>query len=784
MSKYVLKLVIDGIDNASGAIGNVGSALAGLGKFALGGAIAGAAAGIGGLVASIKEAADSQDAIAGLDAVLQATGAAAQKQAADYAAAASKNITTTALSKDALAQLNQQLTDSQLQYNTLTASMQEQKQRVIDLTARYGDNGLATITAKNKLAQMENEANKLSGTMDELSSKIAKGSQVIHTTLAQQLGLTAPAAQMSRDALLDLASAMQKETRFSDESVMGAEKIMLTFRSVGKEVFPDAIKSAADLSTVMGVDLQSASVMLGKALNDPVQGITALRRVGVSFSDQQEEQIKKLVKQGKLLEAQKIILGEVSAEMGGAAVAAGKTWNGQLDILKNQFSDLLETIGGPFLPILQNAASGLIAFLGNPQIQAGVAQFAQQFATGLSSAVQQGIGFIQTVAIPALQKLSDWFFAVGLPALQAFAAQAGPFLQNALAQGIAFIQGVAIPALQTFGNWILTSLVPALVQFGGFLQANVLPYVIQFGTWLGGTILSGAQQLGSWLMGSLVPALVQMATTIGTAAMPYLQMFGDWLVTTAIPALQQFANFVGPILQQAFSFLGTYIVGTLIPQFTTWAQYMLTKAIPAFAEFAGEVGGAVNGALAQLGPLWAGITSNFQKAVTFVSDTTKNFGALADTIQKNLAPVVQWFNTTILEPLRQTFDALVGLAKGFFEWLQKIADMLANLQIPDFLQRHSPSPLEQALMNSNAYLRDMASLAPSAFGAYRWMGMPAPITPSVNVPSGGNEGTNAGGARPMIFNGHIYVTPHNYDDFVRQLNERVSVEQRFVSFAE
>ena len=32
--------------------------------------------------------------------------------------------------------------------------------------------------------------------------------------------------------------------------------------------------------------------MLGKALNDPVKGITALGRAGVTFTDEQKKQIK------------------------------------------------------------------------------------------------------------------------------------------------------------------------------------------------------------------------------------------------------------------------------------------------------------------------------------------------------------------------------------------------------------------------------------------------------------------------------------------------------------
>ena len=41
--------------------------------------------------------------------------------------------------------------------------------------------------------------------------------------------------------------------------------------------------------------LEQTTMRLGKALNDPIKGISALTRVGVTFTDAQKEQIKTLV---------------------------------------------------------------------------------------------------------------------------------------------------------------------------------------------------------------------------------------------------------------------------------------------------------------------------------------------------------------------------------------------------------------------------------------------------------------------------------------------------------
>jgi hypothetical protein len=78
-----------------------------------------------------------------------------------------------------------------------------------------------------------------------------------------------------------------------------------------------------------------AAIQLGKALNDPTQGVSALSRVGVSFTDVQKDMIKKLQESGDMMGAQRIILGELEKQFGGTAEAVGKTLPGALDRLDN-----------------------------------------------------------------------------------------------------------------------------------------------------------------------------------------------------------------------------------------------------------------------------------------------------------------------------------------------------------------------------------------------------------------------------------------------------------------
>jgi hypothetical protein len=172
------------------------------------------------------------------------------------------------------------------------------------------------------------------------------------TQLNAVLKSTAGVAGLTAKELTNMASALQKQTRFGDEAIIKAQSLMLTFTKVGKEVFPDAIEAVLNMSEAMGQDLQQGVIQVGKALNDPILGVTALRRVGVQLTKQQEEQVKAFTKSGQIARAQKIILSELETQFGGVAKAAGETMPGALDQMNNAIGDAQESIGEVLSPVV------------------------------------------------------------------------------------------------------------------------------------------------------------------------------------------------------------------------------------------------------------------------------------------------------------------------------------------------------------------------------------------------------------------------------------------------
>jgi hypothetical protein len=189
------------------------------------------------------------------------------------------------------------------------------------------------------------------------------GEQVkVEKKLAAVITATGGAAGFTAKQLFGYASALQGTTNFGDEATISAMAVLATFREIKGFTFIEAIKSAQDMSAVLGTDLQASVLQVGKALQSPTDGITALKRAGVSFSDEQRKQIKLLDETGQRAKAQQIILAELKGEFGGAADAMASP----VTQFKNALGDLGEEIGKKLLPYVRSLASLLKDDLANP----------------------------------------------------------------------------------------------------------------------------------------------------------------------------------------------------------------------------------------------------------------------------------------------------------------------------------------------------------------------------------------------------------------------------------
>ena len=181
--------------------------------------------------------------------------------------------------------------------------------------------------------------------------------------LNAELKSTQGVAGVTAEGALQLADAMAQLSGMDDEAILGAENLLLTFTRIGGEIFPQTTQAVLNMSVAMGQDLKSSAIQVGKALNEPVEGAAALRRVGVQLTNSQEALIKKMVESGDVMGAQKIILAELETEFGGAAEAAGNTLPGALGTLRTAFGNIQETMMGAVLPAITPIVQGFASWL-------------------------------------------------------------------------------------------------------------------------------------------------------------------------------------------------------------------------------------------------------------------------------------------------------------------------------------------------------------------------------------------------------------------------------------
>lgn len=254
---------------------------------------------------------------------------------------------------------------------------------------------------------------------------------------------TGGAAGVTVGHIENMASALQRQTGLQDDAIQGAQNLLLTFTQISNrgpdKIFDRATRATADLSVALGKDMSGSAMMVGKALNDPVRGVTALGRAGVQFSASQRETIKQLVETGRTADAQKMILKELETQVGGSAKAFGETTPGQVAKAQRAFEDMTQGIVTAAAPLAAAVLPGLTAAI-----------------NGVTSFFQANWPKIQAVA----QSVWAWFSANLLPTFRSIGTSIG--------QIVVAIVGI----FRTYWPQIVSVVGPIVRMFGGIVKST------------------------------------------------------------------------------------------------------------------------------------------------------------------------------------------------------------------------------------------------------------------------------------------------------------------------
>lgn len=191
----------------------------------------------------------------------------------------------------------------------------------------------------------------------------AAEAEVIAAQTEAALKSTGGVAGVTAEHIGKLAESIDRKSMADDEAIQSGANLLLTFTNIRNEggkaggMFDQATQAAVDLSQAMGMDMSSAAMLVGKALNDPVKGVTALSRAGVQFTQVQKDQIKAMVDSGNAAGAQALILKEFNTQFGGSAAAAANTEAGKRQQAMEDMGNALEKLGAIISPVITKIAN-------------------------------------------------------------------------------------------------------------------------------------------------------------------------------------------------------------------------------------------------------------------------------------------------------------------------------------------------------------------------------------------------------------------------------------------
>ena len=204
-----------------------------------------------------------------------------------------------------------------------------------------------------------------------------------------------------------------------DEVIRGGENMLLTFTNINKQAFEPALAAILDHEHRDGQRAGRPDVHRypgGQGTQRSDQGPDGTPRVGVSFTKEQVKKIKSLQKEGKLYEAQQIILDELNKEFGGSFAAQGDTTAGKVAKFHDAVEDLQRTFAKALLPIIVKVADKLGSFLSDPAVVRGIEKAGEALGSafdGMLAAAEKinwkAIGNGLRIAADFAGQLVGWF---------------------------------------------------------------------------------------------------------------------------------------------------------------------------------------------------------------------------------------------------------------------------------------------------------------------------------------------------------------------------------------
>ena len=556
------------------------------------------------------------------------------------------------------------------------------------------------------VAQFEDDMGKASKAVEAFGKRAANVSKSLTDVGARMtLAITAPflalavtsakAAAVSRDAIAQVesrlesmgaasgktseqlqesAKSLQRLSTYDDDVILrNVTSAMLTFGKVSGEQFDRAQRAAVDMATSLQMQLQPAAVMIGKAMNDPVKGITAMGRAGIQFTDSQKAMIKGFVESGRIMDAQNIILAELERQFMGAGKAARDAVPGSDAI--DSWREFQEVLGDLALNVIEKIEPLLVRLLDSfnnmaPGMQSMiVAVAAVAAAIGpllfVIGSLAGAVANLAPVWAGLVNIFADAAAAAGIAnlglALRALVGYLAPFAGAILFAVAAFweFRGAFVEAFGYVAEHFQSTVLPALQKLWGALQdlfANLdklmtegpLGELVTFVAW-------AVAELSALFLEGLGHAIVMVVGTMVD------------LLGTAIQAVSDLVSIVADLLSGDFAGawegaqdLVVGVVTGILDAFENIIPGITAAATAAFEAVQTWIGEGISNVISWVSAQFPGLVDALASAATGAIAWAKNlYEGIKTWIADNLGPVIAWAKDRIRE-----LNNLFGLIKA------------------------------------------------------------------------------------------------------------------------
>lgn len=377
----------------------------------------------------------------------------------------------------------------------------------------------------------------------------AEGVQVANNRIdqiAESMNLFGAETQKVADRLKEYAEANELTVGVDAEVIKATQAKLLTFKELGltaNEVggfFDRATQAALDLAAAGFGSAETNAVQLGKALNDPIKGVTALARSGITFTKEQRNMIKALV--------------ETSNASAAVAVGLFDTESAYTNFIKAQdkLGKSSEQIEAIFREHLTPAQFELMQQLASTSDMAGAQAIVME-------AIETQVGGAAAATATASQKMQLAFDNVK----ESVGAALLPVFEEMITTLLPIVEEIAPKLAAVFQRLspillAVAQLVPLVVDgFFAFVDTveplitAILPVFIE----LIQSLLPIITQLLQEVFVPLAPAIIAVVQALVPLLMMILPPLVDLIKTALIPVLQFMTAVMIEIVTNGVSFL-------------------------------------------------------------------------------------------------------------------------------------------------------------------------------------------------------------------------------------